>query len=180
MEGLSNGNKGNGGNAGNYDHDDSYGLYRHDDEYYLDRGSEPPRFAYYRHVRAEEWKALGPKPRDHEYDSRITRDELDFILKRNLRMPPEEKYQREKAHWYWHESSWTWRGLDTTGYDGKGCNQFTGCIPECRFYPEYGRIEDEQVIEEHKKLVERHRHENSIVEPPSEIELLKLAKNLFH
>ena len=114
-----------------------------------------------------------------EYDNRITQDELDFILNRNLRMSPEERYRREKAHWYWHESSWCWRGLDTTGYDGQGCNQFTGCIPECRFYPEYGRIEDEQVIEEHKELVERYRQDNSIVDPPSESELLMLAK-IYH
>ena len=144
VEGLSNGNKGNGGNAGNYDHDDSYGLYRHDDEYYLDRGSEPPRFAYYRHIRAEEWKALGPKPRDHEYDSRITRDELDFILKRNLRIPPEERYQREKTHYYFHE-------LYIEG--GRECNPaLGGCTPKCRFYNEYGRIEDKEVIEMYRQL----------------------------
>ena len=159
IDSFSNGN-------GNYDDDDSYGLTKHDDEYYLDRGEEPPRFAYYRHVRAEEWEALGHKEENHEYDSRITQDELDFILKRNLRIPPEERYQREKAHWYWHESSWTWRGLDATGYDGQGCNQFTGCIPECRFYPEYGRIEDEQVIEEHNKLVESCLQKNSIIDSP--------------
>ena len=169
LDSFSNGN-------GNYDEEDSYGLTKHDDEYYLDIGSEPPRFAYYRHVRAEEWEALGHKPWDREYDSRITQDELDFVLKRNLRMPSEERYQRKKAHWYWHESSWTWRRLDATGYDGQGCNQFTGCIPECRFYPEYGRIEDEQVIEEHNKLVESHRQENSIVHSPSESELLRLVK----
>jgi hypothetical protein len=74
-------------------------------------------------------KVLGYKPQNHVYDSRTTQDELDFILKRNLRMPPEERYQREKAHWYWHESSWYWRGLDATRYDGQECNQFTGCIP---------------------------------------------------
>ena len=95
LDSFSNGN-------GNYD-DDSYGLTKHDDGYYLDRGSEPPRFAYYRHVRAEEWKALGYKPWDHEYDSRITQDELDFILKRNLRMPPEARYQRETSNSYFHE-----------------------------------------------------------------------------
>lgn len=42
------------------------------------------------------------------------------------------------------------------------------CIPECQFYPECGRIEDELVIEEHNKLVESYRQNNSIVEPPSE------------
>ena len=69
-----------------------------------------------------------------------------------------------------------WRGLDATGYDGQGCNQFTGCIPECRFYPEYGRIEDEQVIEEHNKLVGSYRQKNSIIYPPTESKLSKLAK----
>ena len=117
LDSFSNGN-------GNYDDDaddDSYVLYKHDDEYYLDRGSEPPRFAYYRHVRAEEWETLGHKPWDHEYDSRITQNELDFILKRNLRMPPEERYRREKAHWYWHE-------LYIEG--GKECNPMVdGCTP---------------------------------------------------
>jgi len=29
------------------------GLTNHDDEYYLDIGSFPPRFVYYRHVRRE-------------------------------------------------------------------------------------------------------------------------------
>jgi hypothetical protein len=70
------------------------------------------------------------------------------------------------------------RGLDATGYDGYGCNQFTGCIPECRFYAQYGRIEDEEVIAEHNKVVEALKEENAIVEPPSKSELLKTAKIL--
>ena len=56
-----------------------------------------------------------------------------------------------------------------------GCTG-AGCVPECRFYPEYGRIEDEEVIEEHNKLVESFSRDNKIVEPPSENELLRLAK----
>ena len=47
------------GNCEN-DEDDNYGLYHHDDDYYLDIGSQPPSFAYYRHIRAEKWKASGP------------------------------------------------------------------------------------------------------------------------
>ena len=39
-----------------------------------------------------------------------------------------------------------------------------------RFYAEYGRIEDQEVIEEHNKLVESLRQKNAIVEPPSEDE----------
>jgi hypothetical protein len=44
------------------------------------------------------------------------------------------------------------------------------------FYTENGRIEDEEVIQEHNKLVESARRDNRIVEPPSESELLRLAK----
>ena len=36
------------------------------------------------------------------------------------------------------------RGVN--GYDGYVRNQFTGCIPECGYYPEEGRIEDEEVL----------------------------------
>jgi hypothetical protein len=157
--------------------DNVYGLYKHDDEYYLDIGSEPPRFAYYRHIRGEKWKALG-EHKPSEYDHSITQDELDYALKRDLRVPPEQRYQFDKREWFFHESSWCMRGLEHNGYDGQGCNQFTGCIPECRFYPEYGRIEDQEVIEHHNKFVESLRQENAIVEPPSQSELLRLAKIL--
>jgi hypothetical protein len=78
---------------------------------------------------------------------------------------------RQKQSWFFHELSWYWRGLDATGYDGQGCNQFTGCVQECRFFrffPEYGRIEDEEVIEEHNKVVESYQQKNAIVEPPTE------------
>ena len=54
------------GNGNNNEDDDSYGLYKHDDDYYLDIGAEPPRFAYYRHIRTEKWKATGHKPSEHD------------------------------------------------------------------------------------------------------------------
>ena len=72
------------------------------------------------------------------------------------------------------------RGLNA--YDGQGCNQFTGCVQECRFYADQGRMEDEEVIAKHNKWVEYLRQENAIVEPPSESEMLRLlneVKNLF-
>jgi len=53
-----------------------------------------------------------------------------------------------------------------------------GCTSKCRYHNEIGRNEDEEVREEHNKLVERHKQENKIVESPSESELLKLAKNI--
>jgi hypothetical protein len=57
-------------------------------------------------------------------------------------MIPEKRYQAFKKAWYFHESSWYMR--HDNGYDG--CNQFAGCIPECRYYPKEGRIEDEEII----------------------------------
>ncbi|HEY7083077.1 MAG TPA: hypothetical protein VH500_25570 [Nitrososphaeraceae archaeon] len=43
------------------------------------------------------------------------------------------------------------RGLER--YDGKGCNGFTGCIPECRYYPDKGRIEDEEGYRKRNALI---------------------------
>jgi hypothetical protein len=151
------------------------------DDYYIDIGSEPPRFLYYMKVRAEKWKASGPHG-PSEYDDTITQDELDYALKYRLRMSPEQRYQREKSYWYWHDLSYLDQTKDDTGkcidiIKEYGCGyNHGGCVPECRFYPEYGRIEDEEVIEEHNKYVESARRENRIVEPPSEAELEKLAK----
>ena len=54
-----------------------------------------------------------------DYDSSITQDELDYGLKRKLREPPEQRYQRVKSAGYFHESSWYMRGVKS-GYDGKG------------------------------------------------------------
>jgi hypothetical protein len=40
-------------------------------------------------------------------------------------------------------------------YDGRGCTA-QECIPECRFYNEYGRVEDSEVIESFEKH-EKHK-----------------------
>jgi hypothetical protein len=170
-------NNGNGINGSSNYYNTNNNNHIKDDDYYLAIGSEPPRFAYYRHVRAEKWKALGHNPLiGEDYDHSIIQEELDFALKRKLWPSPEQRYQHEKS-WLFHESSWYVRGLD--GYDGQGCNQFTGCVEECRFYADQGRIEDEEVIAKHNEFVESLRQENAIVEPPSEGELLELAK-IYH
>jgi hypothetical protein len=131
---------------GNGNNDRSYGLYEHDDDYYLDIGSEPPRFAYYIHIRIEKSNdEHRKKSNEAAYDSTITQDELDYALKRKLRITPEARYQHEKRHYYWHE-------LYTEG--GRECNpMYNGCTPNCRFYPEFGVITDE-VIEDHNRAVE--------------------------
>jgi hypothetical protein len=78
----------------------------------------------------------------------MTQEEIDYYKKRTLQISPEQRYEEEKEHWYFHKSCWYMRG--SNGYDGYGCNQFTGCIPECRFYSEYGRIEEEDVLKRYE------------------------------
>ena len=131
----------------------------YDDDYYIEIGSEPPRFADYRAARAKITNAFGDKTFEDVWDS-ITQDESDYYLKMNLRMSPEERYQRKKEAWYFHESSWYMRR--SNGYDGYGCNNGE-CIPECRYYPEFGRIEDEEIILRHKGIEECYRKRNALI-----------------
>jgi len=130
----------------------------YDDDYYLEIGSEPPRFADYRAARAKITDAFGNKTYEDVWDS-ITQDESDYYLKMNLRMSPEGRYQRKKEAWYFHHSSWYMRHND--GYDGYGCNNGE-CIPECRFYSKFGRIEDEEVIQRQKEIEERYKKRNAL------------------
>lgn len=53
-----------------------------------------------------------------------------------------QKYGEYKEHWYFHKSSWYMRGLNA--YDGQGCNAFTGCIPECKFYAAEGKLSENE------------------------------------
>ena len=47
-------------------------------------------------------------------------------------------------------------------------------------YPEYGRIEDEEVIQRYKEIVERYKQKNAIVEPPSDNEMMRLMNEVKH
>ena len=69
----------------------------------------------------------------------------DLEMDRNKKMSsPEAKYQDLKQQWYFHSSSWYKRKKGEGSYDGKGCNQFTGCIPECKFYLEKGKLAENE------------------------------------
>ena len=129
------------------------------DDYYIEIGSEPPRFADYRAARAKITDAFGNKTCEDVWDS-ISQDELYYYLKMNLRTSPEERYQDKKDAWYFHKSSWYMR--HNNGYDGYGCNNGE-CIPGCRYYPKFGRIEDEEVIQRHKEIEECYRKRNAII-----------------
>lgn len=91
---------------------------------------------------------------EHQYDE-ITDFELAWELECALGVPPEVRYQRRKEYWNHHESSWTQRGIN--GYDGQGCNGFTGCVPECRYFAETGTITDDEVIREHEEHNKKER-----------------------
>jgi hypothetical protein len=131
----------------------------YDDDYYIAIGSEPPRFADYRAARAKITNAFGDKTFEDVWDS-ITQDESDYCLKMNLMISPEDRYQLKKKAWYFHESSWCMR--HDNGYDGHGCNNGE-CIPGCRYYPKFGRIEDEEVIQRHKVIEEHYKKRNAII-----------------
>jgi hypothetical protein len=159
-------------NGGNGNSKSSNGIDISDDDgYYLAIGSEPPRFAYYRHYRIknskDEWRK---QSLEAAYDS-ITQYELDFSLKRKLRKSPAERYDQKRRSGLYHSST--------------SCS-LGECVPECRYYPKYGRIEDSEVIQEHKEIVEYHRQRNDIMDidvstidnKADYLEFLKMWNNL--
>ena len=66
------------------------------------------------------------------------------ISQNSNKRSPEAKYQDYKQQWYFHPSSWYRRKSGEGSYDGIGCNQFTGCITDCKFYAEKGRLEENE------------------------------------
>jgi hypothetical protein len=113
----------NNSNTGNTnDDDDNEDILKQikDDDYYMERkGLVPPRFYYYKHI-----KALRYGDSTYLYE---TQDELDFYLKRDLKKTPEERYQYEKKEGYFfHRQSSYMRGLSSDDWN-KGCTNL-GCI----------------------------------------------------
>jgi hypothetical protein len=74
-----------------------------------------------------------------DVDDEITDFEIDYYsgklkVKDKKKMSPEQRYQFVKARGY------------AEGHE-KGCNNSgLGCVPTCRFYPEYGVITDEEIL----------------------------------
>jgi hypothetical protein len=77
------------------------------------------RFAKLREARAKKTNAHGDKTYEDVWDE-ITQEELDYYKRKKLEVSPEQRYQRKKEQWYFHESSWYMSGVN--GYDGYGCN----------------------------------------------------------
>jgi hypothetical protein len=109
------------------------------------------RFAKLREARAKKTNKFGDKTYEDVWDN-ITKEEEDYYRQKRREYDPAQRYQDEKEEPLFHDSSWDVRGLD--GYDGQGCNQFTGCVPGCRYYEPTGRVEFEEIearIEEYKR-----------------------------
>jgi hypothetical protein len=109
------------------------------------------RFSKLREARAKKTDAFGNKTYEDVWDN-ITQEELDYYKRRNLEILP-EKVSDEKELWDFHDSSWSVRELNR--YDGYGCNQFTGCVLECKYYPQERRIEDEEVLSSYENKRKR-------------------------
>ena len=110
------------------------------------------KFAKLREARTKKTDAFGNKTYEDVWDE-ITDEELDYYKEKWLRVSPEERYIKLKNDWYCHESSWYARKVN--GYDNMGCNQFSGCVPECRYFQEQGRIEDKEVENWYKEYKEK-------------------------
>ena len=93
------------------------------------------RFAELRRARTKE--RFGPNPGGSltygDTWDEITDEEIDYYMRKALRPSPEQRYQQTKAVRY------------MVGHD-HACNRSGACVPTCRFYPEYGHIEDDEVI----------------------------------
>jgi hypothetical protein len=83
-----------------------------------------------------------------DVDDEITDFEIDYYsgklkVKDKKILTPEQRYQLVKARGYY------------AGHEDACNNSGLGCVPTCCFYPEYGRIEDEEILangEERKRI----------------------------
>jgi hypothetical protein len=148
------------------------------DDIETERYGEPHRFHIYRAARCKKTAPAIGKTCEDVYDT-ITQEELDWSLRQQLKVSPEERYQDKKKHWYSHELSYwhqtilhdTGKAVDTIKEYGCGKSNVKveggWCVPECRYYPQTGRIEDSEVIQKHREREKRYRDNNAIVEPPT-------------
>jgi hypothetical protein len=77
----------------------------------------------------------------------------------NKKWTPEKWYQEIKKRWYFHDTSWYMRqALRAEKLSNEemriGCNGFTGCVPKCRFAPEEGRLEEDELQHKIQSLSE--------------------------
>lgn len=98
------------------------------------------KFAKLREERAKNYGLPGLKADEYAW-THASQEEIDYYRSKRT---PEQRYREMKEMYYFHDSSSYMRfGDNRTQNDG--CNADT-CIPECDFYREFGRIEDDGTI----------------------------------
>jgi hypothetical protein len=111
------------------------------------------RFAKLREARAKAVNAFGEKTYEDVWDN-ITQEEIDYYAKQRAEEPPAQKFAREKAEWFFHDSSCYMRDLEQ--YDGVGC--YNGiCVPQCDYY--IAAIDEEPRTKLRKEI--EHNNNNS-------------------
>jgi hypothetical protein len=108
------------------------------------------RFDLYHMIRTEKYIRQGGDPTFGNLDPvEKTMEEFEYHLSHCLNVPVGERYKRSKEMYYFHPSYMEMEKLDYWK-DRAKAKYCTGqqCIPECPYYKENGRIEDEQVVKE--------------------------------
>lgn len=119
---------------------------------YLNKEEEEKlqRFGLYHVIRMAKYLRQGGDPNFGNLDGlEYTAEEFEYHLSHYLNVSEEERYRRIKEMYYFHPS---YVETEKLSYWADRCRAkyCTGlqCIPDCHFYEENGRIEDEQVVKE--------------------------------
>ncbi len=109
------------------------------------------RFDLYHVIRMEKYLTQGGDPTFGNLDAtEQTAEEFEYHLSHCLnKYTPEDRYKHRKGMYYFHPSYLEMEKLDywEDRARSKYCNG-EQCIPDCPYYEENGRIEDEQVVKE--------------------------------
>lgn len=116
-----------------------------------DENEKTQRFGLYHVIRMEKYLRQGGDPTFGNLDANEqTSEEFEYHLSHMLNdYTPEVRYRQRKEAYYFHPS-YVEMGKLKYWKDRVNTEYCTGhqCIPECPYYEENGRIEDEQVVKE--------------------------------
>ncbi|HET6589196.1 MAG TPA: hypothetical protein VFG45_03420 [Candidatus Nitrosocosmicus sp.] len=115
------------------------------------------RFDLYHVIRLEKYTGQGDDPTFGNLDGQeCTEEEFEYHLSHVLDdFTPEERYRQQKEMYYFHPSYVEMEKIDY--WEDRAKTKYcTGqqCILDCPYYPEIGRIEDDQVIQEFLDITE--------------------------
>lgn len=115
------------------------------------------RFDLYHCIRLEKYTRQGGDPTFGNLEaSEQTAEEFEYHLSHMLNdYTPEERYTHGKEMYYFHPS---YTEMENQDYweDRARAKHCTGqqCVPDCPYYEENGRIEDEKVVKDFVNTVE--------------------------